>query len=130
MTKVMKLHNGMGLAAPQVEVLARVFIANIKDKIKAFVNPIILDLSDTKTNEIERCLSIPDIAIKVARSSWILLQYHDEDFNEHQEHFYGLDARCVQHEIDHLNGVVLFDHIKSRVIRNISIEKYFKKRKV
>lgn len=109
---------GVGLAAPQIGEPWRVFITRPResDPIRVFVNPEIITHSDDVTggvperdNKLEGCLSIPKIWGKVHRSSSLTLRYQDEKGTAHEESFEGFLATIIQHETDHIDGI-LFTH--------------------
>lgn len=112
---------GVGLAAPQVGLPVRLFIVDLrplaeddpayKDYTKTFINPEILEFSEEKETMEEGCLSIPGIHENVSRSKKVLVNYLDENFEEHEEWFDGFKARVIQHEYDHLEGHVFTDRI-------------------
>ena len=122
MVDTMRDANGLGLAAPQVGETCRVLVMSIPDgddvdtpertvKIYKMVNPEITWKSDDENTYEEGCLSIPDGSADVTRPSEVKVTYLDENGNSCDIHCTGLTATCVQHEIDHLNGVLYFDHI-------------------
>ena len=102
---------GVGLAAPQVGKSLRFFIAMDPEthELRGYVNPQILWMSPEKKTAPEGCLSIPGAHAFVERSLGVRLRFQDLDFNEHEEVFDGWYARIVQHEFDHLNGVLISD---------------------
>jgi peptide deformylase len=109
---------GVGLAAPQIGEPYRVFITrpNAKNDMRVFINPEILSTSEKQTdgvperdNKLEGCLSIPHVWGNVARAHELTLSYQDESGNHHTEHFTGFIATIIQHETDHINGI-LFTH--------------------
>ena len=102
---------GVGLAAPQIGKSIRFFIAMDPEshEIRGYVNPQILWLSPDKKTAAEGCLSIPNAHAFVERSLAIRLRYQDLEFNEHEESYEGWYARILQHEFDHLNGVLISD---------------------
>ena len=112
---------GVGLAAPQVGLSTRLFIVDLRpladelpefrDYVKTFINPEIVEYSEEKESMEEGCLSIPGVHESVARSTRILVNYQDEDFEEHEEYFEGYLARVIQHEYDHLESKVFTDRI-------------------
>ncbi len=120
---------GIGLAAPQIGKSLRVFIADasalededLKDFKKAFINPEMLEEFGEEYAFEEGCLSIPHIRENVIRPEKIRLRYYDEEFKEHEEEFDGMKARIIQHEYDHINGILFTDHLsafKKRVIKS------------
>ena len=110
MAKVMYEHGGVGLAAPQVGVKKRVIVADVDQGLIAFTNPEILS-EEGKDTASEGCLSIPAVEVEVERAKRITV----EGFNRVGEHVEltldGLIARAVQHEIDHLNGILVIDYL-------------------
>lgn len=110
MVKLMYQENGIGLAAPQVGLEARVFTImtrNIPEITEPFAvfNPVILAASEETELEDEGCLSFPNLFFKVSRPSKIIAEFRDRDNNTHRMEFTGIDSRCFQHELDHLNGI-------------------------
>lgn len=113
--------HGVGLAAPQVGESLRLFIVDatpfaedepaLKGYKKAFINAQMLEESGTPWKFNEGCLSIPTIREDVERKPLIKLQYQDENFQTHEEEFSGLLARIIQHEYDHIEGVLFTDRI-------------------
>ena len=116
MLETMYKSNGIGLAAPQVGILKRLVVMDCSDQNKKksplkFVNPEILNLSSDKTEYEEGCLSLPTQFAKVERPSYIEVTYQDENGKKINKNFSGLEATCLQHEIDHLNGKLFVDHV-------------------
>ena len=119
---------GVGLAAPQIGKNIRLFIVDCTpwgeddpecaDYKRAFINPEIYALSEEKKTYNEGCLSFPGIHADVPRSLAIRMRYMDEDFVEHDEEFHGLKAWVIQHEYDHIEGIVFTDRI-SPLRRNL-----------
>ncbi|QQS59747.1 peptide deformylase [Candidatus Peregrinibacteria bacterium] len=107
----MKKEKGIGLAAPQVGVNKRIIIATVGDEVLGMVNPKILSFSAECAVEEEGCLSLPGEFGKVSRAKRVLLQYLDENGRQQQRELNNLDARVVQHEIDHLNGILFADRV-------------------
>ncbi len=111
--------SGVGLAAPQIGKALRLFIVDTvqidkeKDGIKrAFINPQMLDESGEPWDYEEGCLSIPDINGDVTRPPDIRIKYYDTAFQLHEETFTGMDARVIQHEYDHIEGILFTDLLK------------------
>jgi peptide deformylase len=112
---------GVGLAAPQVNDPARLFIIDaspfekdnpdLKGFKKVFINPHIIDETGEEWSFNEGCLSIPEIREDVLRKPHIRIQYQDQDFNSHEEFYDGIPARIIQHEYDHLEGKLFVDRI-------------------
>lgn len=117
---------GIGLAAPQVGIGIRLFLVDTqqvkeddedKDKNKnglkkVFINATILEEEGKEWAYEEGCLSIPDIRGDVMRKPRITIEYQDEDFNWHTENFDGMEARVIQHEYDHVDGILFTEHLK------------------
>ena len=121
---------GIGLAAIQVGVPSRVVVMDLSKREseaqpKVFINPEITWSSEEKSPYEEGCLSIPDIHEDVERPARVRVRYRDIDGNPHDEDAEGLFATCIQHEVDHLNGVLFIDHI-SKLKRDRIIKKFVK----
>lgn len=109
MIEAMKLANGIGLAAPQVGYSLRIFTVNVEAKIYVFINPEIKDLSHEKVPFEEGCLSLPRIWGPVIRPKKLTVKAFDENGQSVKIRAKGLLARVIQHEMDHLNGVLFID---------------------
>ena len=114
---------GLGLSAPQVRITKRIFVARIRGKVKAFVNPQILKFSKEITNLIEGCLSVPDLYGHILRPAEIDLEACDKQGKKIKGHFRGIPARIIQHEIDHLNGILFIDHVHDQKGKLFKVEK-------
>ena len=145
MWETMYASNGVGLAAPQIGLSVRILVVDASpfalneelDPIEAqtletfkkvFINPKMIKEEGDPWTFNEGCLSIPDVREDVNRHEQITIQYRDEKFQLHTEIFNGLVARVVQHEYDHIEGILFIDHLSSlkrRLIKNklISISK-------
>ena len=124
---------GIGLAAPQIGILQRVIVVDVADKDEkpqpfAMANPEILWKSDETSVHNEGCLSLPDHYADVTRPKQVRLRYIDRDGEVRELDADNLLATCVQHEIDHLNGVLFIDHI-SLLKRNMILRKLQKAKK-
>ncbi|MDG5487365.1 peptide deformylase [Sphingomonas sp. BGYR3] len=129
---------GIGLAAIQVGVPKRVIVMDLQEEEgedgkpirhpRVFINPEILDPSDDQSVYTEGCLSVPEQFADVERPARCRVKWLDEDGNAHDEVFEGLLATCIQHEMDHLQGVVFIDHL-SRLKREMILKKLAKARK-
>ena len=104
MTKVMFENNGIGLAAPQVGILKRLFIMGNADKLIVCINPTIVE-GQEEYRDIEGCLSFPDLWLHVKRFKSIKVKYQDITGNVVETTYSGLIGRVYQHELDHLDGV-------------------------
>ncbi|MEC7246850.1 MAG: peptide deformylase [Bacteroidota bacterium] len=138
MWETMYAANGVGLAAPQVGKSLRLFIVDgspfsveasltedEKNELmgfkKVFINPKILQKSDDLENFNEGCLSIPDVRGDVTRPTTIKIKYQNQYFKEITEHISGLPSRIVQHEYDHLEGILFTDKLsalKKKLLKN------------
>jgi len=111
MLDTMESAKGIGLAANQLGFTYRAFAMDTEEHWGVIYNPEIIKFSDTKTQDFEGCLSIPDKVGLISRFDWIDVKYevapHGMKVNRH---FKGLSARVFQHELDHLNGVVISDY--------------------
>jgi peptide deformylase len=142
----MYLSPGIGLAAPQVGKSIRLFIMDIdyerneytrsdgaidykyeNFKPRVYINPIISQKKGTLKSE-EGCLSVPGVYEEVERADQIMLQYQDVDGKTHEEHIEGMESVCVQHENDHLDGIVFLDRL-SYLKKNLIVKKLKKERK-
>ena len=133
MLETMYAAPGIGLAAPQVGVLRRVIVLDIdREDVKTgplyMANPEIVEASDDDVVYEEGCLSVPDHYSDVARPAEVTVRYLDRDGNSQDLKCDGLLATCVQHEIDHLDGILFIDHI-SALKRNMILRKLLKARK-
>ncbi len=121
--------NGIGLAAPQIGLDIRLFLvdvsplaededyAEIADELKIFrkifINAEILEESGEEWKFNEGCLSIPDVREDVKRKSTIKIEYLDENFVKHIDTFSDIRARVIQHEYDHIEGILFTDHLST-----------------
>ena len=129
---------GIGLAAVQVGVAKRVLVIDLQEKDEetgetirdplVFINPEIVEESDDSTVYNEGCLSVPDQYADVERPSVIKATWLDRDGNAHAKTIDGMLATCLQHEMDHLEGILFIDHL-SKLKRDIVLKKLLKMRK-
>jgi peptide deformylase len=102
---------GVGLAAPQVGVPLRLCVMDDgSGHVRALINPTIIERGGSMTGE-EGCLSLPGIFSDVERSAWVRVEAIDEEGRPVSLEYRGFSARVVQHEVDHLNGVLFIDHL-------------------
>ena len=118
MTRIMKGKQGVGLAAPQIGVSKRVLTMDVRHvqpepNMFCMANPEIVWESDEKETDKEFCFSVPTIGVHVTRPAEVKVRYLDEHNKTQEIHAKGLLARCVQHELDHLNGIVTLDYLSS-----------------
>lgn len=142
MWQTMYKANGIGLAAPQINQSIQLFIVDtvqtedekkkkgFKGIKKVFVNPQIIEESGDLWKFEEGCLSIPGIREDIERKSIVKIKYLDENLDSHEETYDGLNARVIQHEYDHIQGVLFTDYLKplkkkliQKKLNNISIGK-------
>jgi peptide deformylase len=122
--------NGVGLAAPQIGKSIRLFVIDtdpidegdeeVEKVKKAFINAEIIEETGEEWVFEEGCLSIPNIREDVERQEHIKIKYFDEEWNEHVEEFDGFTARVIQHEYDHIDGILFTDHVsvlKKRMLK-------------
>lgn len=130
MFETMYASDGVGLAAPQIGLGIRLFILDtvqMQDEgeeslgiKKAFINATILEEEGKKWSYEEGCLSIPKVTGDVIRKPKILIEYYDENFELKEEWYEGVTARVIQHEYDHVDGILFLDHLKAVKRRRIS----------
>lgn len=107
-----KKHNALGLSANQCGFSHRVFVMGAGDHFVAFFNPRITSYTKDSFEMEEGCLSFLDLFLKVKRPSEVHVEYEDYLGNTKTAHYTGLTARCFQHELDHMNGIVYHTHVK------------------
>jgi len=134
MAESMYAADGIGLAAVQIGVPKRVIVIDLDQKEgkknpRAFINPKILWASEEMAVFEEGCLSVPEIWDDVERPARIKAEYLDLDGKKVELEADGMLATCLQHEMDHLNGVLFIDHL-SRLKRSMAIKKLTKAKKL
>jgi peptide deformylase len=122
MYATMDFAHGVGLAAPQINQGIRLFVMDSslmldedddeKGIRKVFINPIILDEYGDDYSFEEGCLSIPEVRAEIIRPETLTIEYYDENWNLKEEEFSGMTARVIQHEYDHLEGILFVDYLK------------------
>lgn len=157
MFETMYAANGIGLAAVQIGIPKRILVIDLqpedpdaepeecsghhgeedghshthqptKKEPQIFINPEILDPAEETSTYQEGCLSVPDIYADVERPKTCRVRWQDLEGNAHEAELDGMMATCIQHEMDHLNGVLFIDHL-SRLKRNMALKKLEKARK-
>jgi peptide deformylase len=118
MAKLMYKNKGLGLAAPQVGILKRVIIADVGEGLVSLVNPKIL-WRQGKDIMSEGCLSIPGIDLEIKRSKEVIVEGLNREGEKLQLGAVGLLARVLQHEIDHLDGILIVDRVLKKRIKPI-----------
>ncbi len=134
MLATMYAESGIGLAANQIAVLKRLIVVDIsqtRDGSGAYkmINPEIISLSEESESYSEGCLSIPGVSREVMRPIAGVFRYQSTDGEMQEIEADGLLARCIQHEIDHLNGILFIDHL-SRLKRHMIWKSFVKKEKL
>ena len=151
MFETMYAANGIGLAAIQVGVPKRILVIDLqpedpdaepiecehdghkhthpatKKEPRVFINPVILDPAEELATYQEGCLSVPEIYADVDRPATCRVRWQDLEGNVHEEAMEGLMATCIQHEMDHLEGILFIDHL-SRLKRQMALKKLQKLR--
>ena len=131
MIETMHHSNGVGLAAPQVGLSIRLFVADgspfdeeeegLKDFRQVFINPLISKEKGDPWKFNEGCLSIPGIREDILRKEELSIEYYDAQWKFHKETYSGIAARIIQHEYDHIEGVLFVDRIsplRRRLLKN------------
>lgn len=123
MWETMYKSDGVGLAAPQVGKSIRIFVIDtepfseddpsLKDFKKVFINAHITERTEDEVAFTEGCLSLPNIREEVLRPSKVRIEYYDENWQFHDEYIEGVRARVVQHEYDHLDGIMFVDRLSA-----------------
>jgi peptide deformylase len=134
MLESMYAADGIGLAAIQIGVPKRVIVMDLdqkdgKNNPQAYINPKITWASDEMTTFEEGCLSVPEMYEEVERPARIKAEYLDKDGVKHEIEADGMLATCLQHEMDHLEGILFIDHL-SRLKRGIVLRKLEKARRL
>lgn len=111
MESILKKHDGVGLAAPQVGINLRFCLIRYKDRNINMLDPYILSHGKETDIVVEQCISLPDVTVSVKRFTMITVWYYDENWVEKKEVFEGFCARIIQHEINHLEGILLTHHM-------------------
>ncbi len=122
MFETMYNSNGVGLAAPQIGLPKSIFVMDADPMIEegdaalgplAFINPEIIEEKGDNISMDEGCLSIPEVTDKVSRPETIVVRYRNQNFDLREEEFTGWVARVIQHEYDHLQGVLFIDYLSA-----------------
>lgn len=130
MKETMVFADGVGLAAVQVGVLKRLFLVDIGDEhgTVVFINPELTELSGEQIG-LEGCLSVPDENGIVKRADHVKVKYMDENWNEQELEATGFLARAIQHEYDHINGILYIDKAEVMNPNPEDYPEYFQNRK-
>jgi len=119
MFETMKSASGIGLAAPQIGKSLKIFVVdaspledkNVNDFRQVFINPEIVEETGENWKFEEGCLSIPAIREEIERNKNLRIKYYDVNWEFHEDSFHGMKARIIQHEYDHLLGVLFTDYL-------------------
>jgi len=122
--ETMDTAKGVGLAANQVGVAQRIAVVGVEQERLALINPVILNVEGLAREE-EGCLSVPDVYGEVERPERIVLELTGADGQRYRRDASGLLARAIQHEIDHLDGILFLDHL-SALKRQLLLARYRK----
>lgn len=112
--QTMVRHDGIGIAAPQIAMRSRLCV--LRDG-NTLIDPVIVERSETTVDSTEGCLSLPGEQWTVTRSEWVRYAYRDLEGHEHTKQAFGLEALIVQHELDHLDGVLLDERARAAADR-------------
>jgi peptide deformylase len=113
-----KLHRGIGLSANQCGFSHRVFVMGSDDNFVAFFNPELINVSKEEVHMVEGCLSFPFLALRITRPAEIGVRYQDFNGEWKGITLSGISARCFQHELDHMNGVVYTSKVKPLALQS------------
>ncbi|MEG0438110.1 MAG: peptide deformylase [Solibacillus sp.] len=116
-------HDGVGIAAPQINVGLRVAIVELGEDILEMINPIIIETRG-EAEDVEGCLSFPDLFGMVKRPTYVKIEASDREGQVYELEAEDFEARCILHEIDHLDGV-LFDSKMTRVLTAAELEELY-----
>jgi len=117
MLALMRNHDGIGLAGPQAGLTKRLFVAELEGRALCLANPVIL-ARDGQDRMVEGCLSLPGMQVEMDRAFHLEVHGYDVRGRKHKHRVDGMSARVMQHEIDHLDGVLICDHQESHARRN------------
>ncbi|MEO0289139.1 MAG: peptide deformylase [candidate division WOR-3 bacterium] len=122
MKEGMLLEEGIGLAANQIGITKRIILIGDEKELYVMVNPIITWFSEEKEKMFEGCLSFIDLNVNISRSKSIKVKYFDENGNPKENTFDGIYARAIQHEVDHINGILIIDYLEPEEKFNYNIK--------
>lgn len=109
MLRIMREANGIGLAAPQIGLLHRICVIEIDGVVRYLINPKITSTSKEKVDFEEGCLSLPNDFYTIERFAKVTVRYQNEKGEDTKLRAHGLLAICIQHELDHLDGTLIYD---------------------
>lgn len=114
MLAFMRHAGGIGLAAPQIGRSVRLFVMEVQSRVRICFNPEIVEASPLTAEFEEGCLSFPGESCTISRPDTIIVRYQDAEGVLTETNLVGLEARCFQHELDHLDGMTMHDRIKDQ----------------
>lgn len=114
MQRFMTEHDAIGLAANQVGMRDRVLVMGMDNRLWACINPEIIVLDENLDEFAEGCLSFPGETVTITRPKAVTVKFQTADGQWQQEQLNGLPARCFLHELDHLNGITMYDRSKEQ----------------
>jgi len=107
-------HRAIGVAANQVGVMDSIFVAKIKNVWKFFINPKVVGRSEAMVNSVESCLSVHNTTVSVKRYEWVEIEWLDRKGEVQKGRFYHHIYPMIQHEIDHLHGILITDKVEDK----------------
>ncbi|MEH6832561.1 peptide deformylase [Sulfitobacter sp.] len=127
MLETMYAAPGRGLAGPQVGAMVRVFVMDAgwkegKSDPLVCINPMLMEVSEERTSNSEGCLSIPGVSAEISRPAQVQMVWTGLNGGRYVQSFTGFAAACVQHEIDHLDGIITFDHLDAETRAQVEAE--------
>ena len=117
-------NDGVGIAAPQINVGLRVAIVELGEDILEMINPVVLETRGEEVEDIEGCLSFPDLFGMVKRPTYVKIEAADREGRIYELEAEDFEARCILHEIDHLDGI-LFNSKMTRVLTEKELEELY-----
>lgn len=124
MTEIMYAAGGIGLAATQIDVHERIVVADVSashDQLHVLINPVLVEFGGSAAVG-EGCLSIPNLYARVTRAEWVTLRALDSDGNSRDLSCDGVLAMCLQHELDHLDGILFIDYLHPKRLAGLAQE--------
>ena len=127
MLETMYAAPGRGLAASQVGAMVRVFVMDagwkeVKSDPLVCINPMLMEVSEERVSNSEGCLSIPNVSAEISRPAQVQMVWTGLNGGRYVQSFSGFAAACVQHEIDHLDGIITFDHLDAETRASVEAE--------
>jgi peptide deformylase len=120
MAETMYDADGIGLAANQIGIAKRIVVIDVGNGLIELVNPEIIDASDERSRAYEACLSLPGLRGPVTRPATVTVRYTDRQGETKELQATELLARCVQHEVDHLDGILFTDYLQPHEVEHVT----------